>query len=127
MTRNQNNVLILIVGAVLYIITFRIASNLIGLYVSHIKGPVTPIILFEQATIPFVFGYFLMKYFVKPTKFSPLLLLFLPIATMTVALISNYIEYGNINIEPLWLFLAAYSVQIIFIEFGSYVQRYKIK
>ena len=123
----KRNVLIIIVGLILYGVTFRGASLLLEQYIIYEIGPVLPVIVFEQMLIPFIFGYIVFKYLSCNNLSSIFYVLIIPVINFAVSYFTSTPEERAVNSTgDLILFLFVVILQPLFILLGSYVQ-YKVK
>ena len=123
-----NNIRILIVGFILYVIVFQIAGFLFKLYMIHINGPVLPIILAEQSIIPFIFGYYVYKFLKVKGKYSPLIVLIMPVCLIVPTTIWDVIQGEDVTIlEHTEMFIVVVVLQLFFVTIGAYIQYFKLK
>lgn len=122
----KKNILILSIGFVLYVIAFQIGSFLFELYMIHIKGPVLPIVLAEQSIIPFIFGFYVYKYLRVKGKYSPLIVLSIPVCLIIPTTIWDIIQGENVTIFVFTgLYITVVILQMVFVVFGAYIQYFK--
>jgi len=122
-TMMNRDYVVLIIGTLLYGLTFNYASYLFELYLVHIKGPALPFAIFEQSLISFVFGFVVYKNLSFHTLKSIFIVLILPFSLFLYSYLKDMIDGIEVNIsDNIILFLLIVILQPVFILVGAYVQ-----
>ncbi len=109
-----------------YRVVFIIAGLLFEQYLIHIKGPSVPILLLEQSIIPFFFGFYVYKLLKFKGKFSPFLVVFMPLSIVVVNTVLEIISNEKLTILELpFLFVVVMILQLMFVTIGAYVEYFK--
>ena len=122
----NKNVPVIIIGIIVYGLTFQVASLMFEKYLIYIQGPALPFLLVEQTLIPFVLGFYVYKYLNLEGNLSPLVVIIMPICLIVPFTLWDVIKGDDVTLyEHTLLFMLVASLQLLFVILGSYTQYMK--
>jgi hypothetical protein len=123
----KRNLIVLIIGAILYGLVFRVVTLILGQIIQSGLAPVMPFIIIGQTLVPLIFGFILTKYLTFNNLKSVFIVILIPLSNFLIFWLTAPAENKTFDnsTDLFFLFLVVF-VQPLFISIGAFIQ-YRIK
>lgn len=122
MTPFVRNTIKLIVIVVVYGAILRSASLILEHYYESVRDVILWVILVEQTTIPFLYGFLVINYLEFKHRFSPILLGVLPWVIALYSLVMKlFVVSPEVENVPSWMYITVLVIQTIFLITGAFI------